>query len=44
MFVPSFQFSHVKGIALVFLTCEIVLSVLIVIGTLAVVFLRLFLQ
>jgi hypothetical protein len=37
MFVPNFQFSHVRGLARIFLSCEIILSVLVVLGTLSLV-------
>lgn len=36
LFLPLLSFSHVKGLARLFLEVEIVLSVLVVIGTLAV--------
>ncbi len=40
LFLPILSFSHVKGLARVFLEIEIVLSLLVVIGTLTLLALR----
>ena len=42
LFLPLLNFGHVKGLARVFLEIEIVLSLLVVLGTLAIVVLRFF--
>ena len=42
LFLPLLNFGHVKGLARVFLEIEIVLSLLVVLGTLTVVVLRFF--
>lgn len=38
LFIPLFSFGHVRGIARVFLEIEIVLSLLIVVGTVVLLF------
>lgn len=40
LFLPILSFSHVKGLARLFLEIEIVLSLLVVIGTIAVLAIR----
>lgn len=42
LFLPLLNFGHVKGLARVFLEIEIVLSLLVVLGTLTVVVLQFF--
>ncbi|MBI5449239.1 hypothetical protein HY948_02870 [Candidatus Gottesmanbacteria bacterium] len=41
LFLPLLNFGHVKGLARIFLEIEIILSLLVVIGTCAIVVLRL---
>lgn len=44
LIAPLFSFGHVRGVARFFLEIEIVLSLLVVIGTLSMVIVRLFLK
>jgi len=44
LIAPLFSFGHVRGVARFFLEVEIVLSLLVVIGTLSIVIVRFFLK